>query len=207
MREPSKQMMNQITAMLENDSLTDHDRDLLGQSLFYYGSGKDPSPIIALGAKIPLYVYADSFAFTKNDFVKEAEELYQRLQKNGFCLTEKLSLICQNRLQDAENAELTLWESTSGDCFALLFVQDDAIDAFTNLYEESENYIQPRYVCNYRYELSYLGILKTVEKRAEYILGHCFDPKYRCIAEFDYHGDYGSDCKMKLYRRFFYYLY
>ena len=208
MYEIPQQLIDQIVSMLEKNEFSDIDRDVLGQSLFYYCSCKDPTPIIAFGAKIPMYVYVDSLEMPKNDFQNTVEELYSRLKKHKFSLAEICNLKCTKRLQRTEKAELTLWKTSLGESFALLYIQGDASETFESLYrEESDNYIVPRYVCNYRYELHDLGILKTVEKRVEYIMGHCMNPKYRCVAEYDYYGDYDTDCKVKLYRRHFYYLF
>ena len=207
MHKTPKQLIDQIASMLEKIVFTDIDRDVLGQSLFYYCSGKDPTPIITFGAKIPMYVYVDSLEIPKNDFKNTVRELYRRL-KNKFSLAKICNLKCTERLQKTEKAELTLWNTSLGESFVLLYIQGDASKTFESIYrEESGNYIVPRYVCNYRYELYDLGILKTVEKRVEYIMGHCFDPKYRCVAEYDYYGDYDTDCKVKLYHRLFYYLF
>jgi hypothetical protein len=214
MLESSKQSMHAIASMLENDILGDDVKDMLGQSLFYYCSGIDPTPIAAFGAKIPLYIYVDSLVSMKNDFSAEVQELYGRLENLNFHLAETHTLNSTGRLQKTRNTELTLWKTLSGESFLLLFVQDDAIRGFESIYQDSANYInyiQPKYICNYRYELVNLGILTQIEKRVEYILGYCFNQKYRCVEEYDYYGDYSFDsaCKMKvkLYHRFFYYLF
>ena len=205
----SRENINEIVFMLENDVLTDNGKDLLGQSLFYYCSGKDPAPIIAFGAKIPLYVYVDSFVTISNSFEVESKELYGRLKKANYSLAEKRNLKAIGRLKNAKNAELTLWENRDGNYFALLFAQCDANLGYEGIYKEKGNYIQPKYICNYRYETVNFELLGQVEKRVEYIMGHCFNPKYRCVGEYDYYGDYhfNSKCKIKLYRRHFYYLF
>lgn len=188
--------------MLENSSSCD--TDVLRQSLFYYCSGKDPTPIAAFGAKIPLYVYVDSFIYMKNDFFTEKAELYKRLIRLNFSLSKKIALKLRGRLKAGENAELTIWKTAQGANFALLFVQGDAEETFKSIYRGSKNgnYIKPRYVCNYRYELRDKVILEQLEKRAEYIMGHCFEPNFRCIGEYGYYGDYsfGDTVKVKLYR-------
>ena len=42
-------------------------RGLLEASLFYYCSGKDPTPVVAFGAEYPLYVYVDSLVYQRKD--------------------------------------------------------------------------------------------------------------------------------------------
>jgi hypothetical protein len=200
--------MDNVFSFLENNELTDKSRDILGQSLFYYCSGVDPTPIVAFGAKIPLYVYVDSFCIESGSIPQKIQILYDRLNSRGFKLVKARQLKTLGRFNMANYAELTEWNTISGDSFMLLFVVGDAKESYENIYSESSNYIQPKYVCNYRYETPSLGILKVVEKRAEYILGHCFNSKYRCVEEIDYLGDYGSPSdKLQLYRRHFYYLY
>lgn len=198
----TKETMYQFATMLENGTMTDSIRDLLGQSLFYYCSGKDPTPIAAFGAKTPLYVYVD----INKDFVTGTQELYDRLKNLNFYHIESHALRTTGRLQKAKNAELTLWNTDKGESFILLFVQGDAIEGFKSIYTDSINYIQPKCICNCRYELNDLDVFYQLEKRVEYILGHCYNPKYRCIQEYDYLGDYAS-FKVGLFHRFFYYLY
>ena len=62
---------------------------LLENSLFYYCSGNDPSPIFAFGTKFPLYIYVDSFIFMKEPFPIAAEWLYNKLKELKFTLKEK----------------------------------------------------------------------------------------------------------------------
>ena len=204
----TSEALDRLSDMLGYPLLTDGEKDMLGQSLFYYCSGKDPTPIIALGAKIPLYVYVDSLHFDDDAFSSATAELYARLKKHGFLLCEKRNLEPNGRLSECSNADATLWKNASGESFLLLYVQGDAALTYGSIYADEENYIQPKYICNYRYELRDRGLLSQVEKRVEYILGHCHDPKYRCIDEYAYYGDYGEkDVGVKLYRRLYYYLF
>lgn len=198
----------QICHILSGERITDELRELLGQGLFYYCAGSDISPIVALGSKVQMYVYVDSFVYIRKPFKDTMNELYAELSNYGFGLKEKCSLACNGRLSNVKNAELTLWSDVNGDTFVLLYVQDDAINAYKTIYGEDFNYIMPKYVCNYREEIANLDILKQVEKRVEYILGHCHSSKYRAVDEFDYLGAYGSgNEKMTLFRRHYYYLY
>ena len=92
------------------------------------------------------------------------------------------------------------------------YVQGDASKTFQDLYSDDTNYcnyIQPKCICNYRYEFfeqKSPEFFNQIEKRTEYILGHCSNNKYKCIAEYDYYGDFG-DSKVKLYHRMFWYVY
>ncbi|MBQ2805009.1 MAG: hypothetical protein IJF10_03930 [Clostridia bacterium] len=203
--ENSMEDLQQIASLLAVDEFSDSQRELLGQSLFYYCSGKDATPIVAFQAQIPLYVYVDKLAGKKERFAETTRGLYARLHNLQFKLVETCQLQTVGRLRASLNAEATLWKATNGNQFAVLFVQGDAVATFANVYQEigTHNYVQPQAICNYRYELPNLGILAQVEKRVRYVLGHCFNAKYRCVAEFPYHGDYESDpnCKVKLYER------
>ncbi len=73
-------------------------------------------------------------------------------------------------------------------------------------------YIQPRCICNYRYEFFNQSednfiFLNSIEKRTEFVLGYCYNEKYRCIAEYNYYGDYEKQSKVPLFHRMFYYVY
>ena len=202
----TREIMNNFTAALESGRMSEEEKDLLGQSLFYYCSGTDPSPIVALGSTVPLYVYVDSFVYIRNGFTAESKELYSELEKTKFKKQTKLTLPSKGRLAKSQNAELTLWKTAEGEHFLLLFVQADAVEGYQSIYGNSDmNYIQPAYVCNYRYELRERGILDQLEKRVQYILGHCFDPKYRRVGEIP-HLD-RPDEKIGIYHRFYYYLF
>ena len=202
----TREIMNNFVASLESGRLSEAEKDLLGQSLFYYCSGNDPSPIVAFGSEIPLYVYVDSFVYIRESFSEKAKELYSRLDKNKLKKKASVTPKLSGRLKTAYNAELSLWESNDGNAFLLLFVQADAIDGYKSIYGSSEmNYIQPKYVCNYRYELRDRGILDQLEKRVQYILGHCHNSKYRLVGEIQ-HLD-RSDEKIGIYQRLYYYIF
>ena len=202
----TREIMNNFAAALESGRMSEEEKDLLGQSLFYYCSGIDPSPIAALGATVPLYVYVDSFVYIKDGFSATSKELYSRLEKHKFKNKATVTPKLKGRLKNASNAELSLWIADNGEAFLLLFVQADAIDGYEAIYGSSEmNYLQPKYVCNYRYELRERGVISQLEKRVQYILGHCFDPKYRQVGEIP-HLD-RPDEKIGIYHRFYYYLF
>ena len=181
-------------------------RILLGQSLFYCCSGKDPSPIVALGANVPLYVYSDLFKY--ESFEKYATTLKNRLKDRGFSLEKEMILPQLGRIKNAKNADLSLWSNTKNESFLVLMLQDDAKRTFSSLYDEKDNFIVPTYLCNYREELGEdVGVFfEQLIKKVQYVMGHCFNKKHHKIAEYEYLGDYGSSTdKISLYRRFYYY--
>lgn len=157
-------------------------KELLKESLFYYCAGKDPSPIIAFKTNFPLYVYVD-----KKDY---SNELYKRLSNHNFKLIEKQEIL--------PNTTLSVWKYNEN-TFYLIYAQNDASMAFKKIYDN----IIPKCVCNYRYELSNRSLLQQIEKRADYILGHCFDDKFIVVDEIQYYGDYSfnKDVKIKLYKQ------
>lgn len=203
------QLMSRLSSILESGALTDDGRDLLGQSLLYVCSGKDPTPIAAFGANVPLYVYIDSFVYMHGEFAEEARELYQRIARLAFRLVESRKLTSVGRLRKAAHAELTLWEDATGAEFLLLLAQTDAAEGYRSIYGDGMNYVQPMYLCNILHELACPDILSQVEKRVQYILGHCHSPKYRVVGAYDYLGDHASSggYKAELYRRLYYYLF
>jgi hypothetical protein len=175
-------------------------RGLLEQSLFYYCSGRDPTPVVAFGAEYPLYVYVDSLVYQRQGLDGTVRELYRRLRESGFLMTESLRL----SVEDApllKGAEVSLWETKTGERFLLLFLQADAEKGFCCLYGGREDYALPRCVCNYRYEMPRRGVLEEVEERVPFVMGHCFNRRYRCVGQYGYLGDYGDRETVKLYRR------
>ena len=193
--------MEELCVLFEKGIKTDYDREILGESLFYYCCGKDPTPIIAFSHTYPLYIYADVVNYGGGDFYEETHLLYERLKGAGFTLLDRRELKINKR------AVLTMWNSPQKSQFFLLYVGTDARQTFQMLYSDNNNYIQPKCICNYRYEMPDMGILATVEKRAEYILGHCSSKKYQQIAEYDYCGDYEQNTTVPLFRRMFWYVY
>ena len=175
-------------------------RDLPEQSLFYYCSGKDPTPIVAFGAEYPLYVYVDSLVYQRKDLDGTVGDLYRSLRKSGLQMTESLRLPVEDT-PEIKGAEVSLWETKEGERFLLLFLQADAEKGFCHLYGGRGNYALPRCVCNYRYEMPRRGVLEEVEDRVPFVLGHCFNRRYRCVGQYDYLGDYGGRETVKLYRR------
>ena len=206
--------MNEMEKMFCRFYMDDTDRDFLGQSMFYYCCGKDPSPIVAFREDIPLYIYADIVNYGLGDFAEETEALYEKLKGHHFVLQEMRNLRCTGKLEHAKQAVLTCWKGVSQNPFYLLYVQCDAKKAFEGIYRDDYyrdyNYIQPKYICNYSYEMEQenVSFFNVIEKRVQYIMGHCHNDKYRRIGEFDYLGDaVAIKSEVKLYHRFFYYVY
>ena len=95
------------------------DRELLEASLFYYCSGKDPTPVVAFGAEYPLYVYVDSLVYQRKDLDGTLQDLYDRLRKSRFRMAEQLRLPVEGT-PTLKGAEVSLWER-GGDAGALRF--------------------------------------------------------------------------------------
>ena len=192
----------ELCCLLENGISNNNERELLAQSFFYYCCGKDPTPIVHFGSDYPLYIYSDTLPGVS--FENEIEMLHKRLHNKGYVLIEKESF---TKWKNLENVSLSLWATSDNNYFSLIYVQNDAEETFRRIYSDKENYIQPRCICNYRYEGSF-PFLQQIEKRAEYVFGYCSnDSKYKSIAEYDYYGDYERNTKVKLYRRRFWYVY
>lgn len=166
---------------------------LLPESLFYYCAGKDPTPILIFGARVPLYVYVDLLKGGQRTPKDEIDELYRRLTKRGYALTESRTVP-----SDQQVAERSVWLDREGERFSLLYLVGDATDAYFSLYGED---ILPRCICNYRYEMNN-SRLGPIEEKVAYILGHCHTGRHRATREYPYHGDYsfGKDTRITLYR-------
>lgn len=204
---PSKDDIVSLFCLASNN---DKRSELLAQSFYYYCAGSDPTPIIAFGAKFPLYVYVDSLICC-NKFSVSTEKLYDRLH----C---KYKLIERNRtnslvIRGAQNIEYTEWRDVDNKIFYIAYIQNDAAATYRKLYgvQSNNNYILPACICNYRNELvgsENYNILSTMEKRVEYILGYCYSDKYKIINSFKYFGDYSFDheCQVELWKRRYYFL-
>lgn len=169
--------------------------ELLSHSLYYYCCGIDITPITAFAERCPLYVYVDIIKYGNGNFNEETDILCNRLQTTGFQLIEK------KEIKFGKRALLTQWRRPQSKPFFMLYVGDDAQKVYSSIYEVLPDNvltsIQPKCICNYKYEFVY------IEKRTEYILGHCYNmDEYRKIAEYDYLGDYGGT-KVPLYKRMY----
>ncbi len=133
-------IIDQLCRLFENGIQNNEERELLGQSLFYYCCGKDPTPIIAFGSDYPLYIYSDIVDYGDGDFEYETKVLYDRLNKAGFKLVDVCKLKKSGCLRNAENAVLTLWISLQNKAFSLLYVQNDAVETFRNIYSDRNIY-------------------------------------------------------------------
>jgi len=195
-----------ILSLLSSGISTASQKAILGQSVYYYCSGIDPTPVSVFGCAPALYVYVDKLVAIHRDFAESLTALCHRIAQLGYVLKETFPLKNIPLLSGAERAALCSF-SSGDDQFFLLFVQSDAENAFTHLYGHDANYIQPLCVCNFRYESSG-HTLRTLEKRVAYILGHAFGEKYRPVGEYPYLGDYGGKGQnVTLYRRTHYYLF
>lgn len=191
----------ELRAAIENGVFSPALTQFLRESLFYYCSGKDATPVSAFGADVPLYVYSDSFKYMRVDFNGATKALYNQLKKLGHTVEEVRRLPLTGITSVCQNAEISLWKNVNDRRFILLYTQSDAVNLYEKIYF-SENLL-PKYFCNYRYEMSHRGVMEQDEKRAEYILGHCHSEEFECVGEYDYLGDYVFEkkTKVKLYRR------
>lgn len=199
-------IIDKLCKLFKNGIQNNEERELLGQSLFYYCCGKDPTPIIAFGSDYPLYIYSDIVNYGDGDFEYETKVLYDRLNKAGFKLVDVCKLKKSGCLRNAKNAVLTLWTSPQNKAFSLLYVQNNAVKTFCDIYSDGSNYIQPKCICNYRNEGNFI-FLNDIEKRTEFVLGYCYNKKYRRVAEYNYYGDYEKQSKVSLFHRMFWYVY
>jgi hypothetical protein len=194
--------------------------EVLGNSLFYYCCGKDPTPVAAFGADIPLYVYSDIVGYGHGDFVAETQALYARLRNLKFELQERRAIENLYCLKKAKNTEITAWKTQQDEVFYLAYIQQDARETYDKIYYHHwERYcfeLKPLCICNFRYELyenhfdnRSVKKFKCIEKEAEYIIGYCVGgkDKYRQIALVTYYGDYEEGTKeIPLFKRRFWYM-
>jgi len=190
--------------ILKNGIQSDEDRELLGRSMFYYCCGKDPTPVIAFGAEYPLYVYVDSLTFGQDGLESEVHELHSRLEQKGFrCYTSEFFDSPVN-----PRGNISQWRDDKNNTFVIVYIKEDAEKAFRKIYNDDDkyNYIQPKCICNIKYECPEFGLLNAVEKRVQYILGHSKSPKYKKTADVDYFGDYSAKT-MGYFRRAYWYVF
>ena len=190
---------------LFNEKKTNFERKILANSTFYYCCGRDITPIIAFSHACSLFVYSDIIDYGSGNFKDNLSEIYQRLYNKGFLLKAKKEL---NEPSYNKKAEITEWADDKDKTFYLLFVECDSRILFRKLYSEKNNFIQPKCICNYRNEFSDgINTLNDIEKRAEFILGHCSNDKYEIVCDYTYHGDYGTQEKIPLHKRMYWYVY
>ena len=155
-----------VVNFFENHELKDIHKEFLSSSMYYYCAGKDPSPIICSIRKFQLYIYVDSFVYMKEHYDDATNLLYLRLEKNNMICTSKKRLAKTGRIENFDNAELSLWTDVSGQSFYLLYIKADASVAFEEIYEDGRrrNYILPNAICNYKFENTHLLMRKIEEK-------------------------------------------
>jgi hypothetical protein len=208
-----------MSKMLESE-ISD---EILANSLFYYCCGKDPTPIAAFGADIPLYIYSDLVGYGRwYSFGEETQTLYKRLGNLNFeleqtCRADKLIA----RLK-CKNAEITEWKTQENKVFYLAYIQHDAYQTYHYFYfHHYERYyfeLTPLCICNHAYEFEEDPRLQDswkkfsyVEKRVKYVIGYCFEcgekGNYKQIGYVNYYGDYWKETeKIPIYQRRFWYM-
>ena len=198
---PTTEFFYKLRDTLEDGAHISAVNELLRESLFYYCSGKDPTPIAAFGSDIPLYVYSDLFKYMRINFEEATRALYEKITSLGYYLSKTQSLSTLKITPSITKAELSHWKSNDNKYFILLYTQSDAEQCYKKLYSPEEE-LRPKYFCNYRYEIPHRGVLETEEKLAEYVMGHCHSERFTKIAEYGYLGDYsfGASTKVPLYR-------
>ena len=197
---PSLQGLDRVEALLTDGSMTEDARNYLRRSL-YCPFGNDPTPVVALGPKVALYVYADEGGYGAADFETQSQELFQKIKDRNFILTHSRPLTPSGRLSGAENAVLTLWRNASGKSFYLVYVRCDADALYENVYTAGDETVEPLCFYNHLYDTG-STLLEDLVGRTEYILGHCYGDQYRKVGEFEYLGEDESEgAKAGLYRR------
>lgn len=184
-----------ICYQLESKNYSLELKNLLKNSLFYYCSGKDVTPISAFKEDYPIFLYADKLRNNSSIFNEEMTVLYQRIKK------EKIELKCVHKLKLDENfinTEISLWQTSNGNFFILLFIQGDALNTYKSIYENECLSILPKCISNIKYEMNNSYFL-YIEKQVQYILGHCHDKNFIVVDSYDYKGDYTFINKVPLY--------
>ena len=201
--------VEKIKHLFENGIKDLDDCEILGNSLFYYCCGIDPTPIIAFGADYKLYIYCDLHLFGCDGFFDATKKLYNRLSDHNLKLVDKYRLLKSKYLRNVENVELTFWKTKSNNYFFLLFVQSNALKVFWQMFNHGNSSIIPKCFCTLAPEDSIEDRenFQRMQKRTEYYLGN-FPPseKYKKVTDIKYYGDYcpGNVCLWK--RMFWYYL-
>ncbi len=180
-----------IMQTLRSDTRSEERAALLSESLFYYCAGTDPTPVIALFDKFPLFIYSDILDYGRSDLEKENEKLKKKLIKHGFKLIEG---------ETAEIAEgAALYEYLKNDISVfILYVAGDAWKTYEALYGR-ERLVLPRCIANIRYEMD-TRRFAPIEKEAAFILGYSYSGVHRVIDKFEYYGDY-SEKEVKFFAR------
>lgn len=170
--------MEDLMEILKHGIRTENQRELMGNSLLYYCCGADISPVIAYGAKIPLYVYNNSGREDKY------ADLMNTMIERGFLPEE-------NRLLENEQKIpmfASKWFNKNGFYVRILYTYEPLEKMFHNLYVDTTGHIgiiRPKYVCNLGYAFNEKiskktqKLLKQIERQAEYIIGFCSDKKYK----------------------------
>ena len=165
--------------------------DALSRSLFYYCSGVDPTPVIALFSEYPLFIYSDLLRRYEGGVDEAAQILLSRLAEHGF------RAVTREHIELGEGAVLILLEK-DGARAQLLLVKGDAWRIYRLIYGEG-GAIRPRCIANIRYEMDTRHFL-PIEREVEYILGYSYSREHTAERKFKYFGDY-SEKEVTLFRR------
>ena len=182
-----------LKAILEKNTL--QLQEYLKNSLFYYCSGKDITPILALKDRCSVFVYVDKLS--GKDFEEIIQKLFANIQKHNCVLEKKESI---NIETEFKNAILSQWKSENCEKLLFLYVKGDAIKVFKSLYELNGVVVVPKCICNIKYEMNTSYFLK-IEKNIDFIMGHCYSKNHSEFLEFEYKGDYNiPNGKVWLYK-------
>lgn len=169
--------------------------DVLPQSLFYYCSGVDVTPIAYLFDRFELFIYVDIMRYGRSDLDSEFKVLCDRIKK----LDMKIEKVEDVLINGIFKSKITLVKKNDK-YFTLLFVQGDATKAFKEIYD-NDKLILPKCICNIKYEMNTSYFL-PLERQVDYILGHAYDKDYECVESFNYLGDYNHIGKVKLFKHY-----
>jgi hypothetical protein len=206
--------MSRVSGIFNYGLRSNKDREILGNSLFYYCCGRDPTPVAAFGANIPLYIYCDILGCGQEDFQAATKTLHERLEKLNFTLQERRLVDNPRILGNAKRGEIFAWKTQQDEEFYLAYIQNDAFNTYANVYYDkyNANSIKPLCICNCKNEFldpNNRELFLAIETRIEFILGECLvDNKnviYRKIGSFKYYGDFGPDDDVPFFKRRFWY--
>lgn len=191
--------------------------DMLKDSCFYYCSGADITPIIALEGFVHSYIYSDNCAYQNYD--DSLSKLKNNLRKQEFKEIQKLNIDLEFfRLRKSDlvkinlpsykevrkpipSGEFSIWKKGSYLC-SLLYLCWDDICVWRNLFEREKIY--PTVICAWQPEDN--NMLDYVIKERDlprYLIGHAaaiekhsisFESDlYIEIGSIEYLGDYSVD--------------
>jgi hypothetical protein len=170
--------------------------NILEDSCFYYCSGNDITPIVALEKYIHSYVYCDNCLF--QDYDEALCKLRQRLKKKDYIEIQKINtdnkiLSIYNYYKENPRGEFSIWEK-NGHYYSILYICWNDIDVWNNFYKKFSIY--PVVVCNINPECSvmYGDVWNVLPK---YVIGHpLLSERFEEVGYLEYFGDYEANSRL-----------